>query len=52
MIFTQDQITELKSALKDKQLSSYYKRIQAVYLRSQNLTYKAISDLYSSNIKI
>ena len=45
MIFTQDQITELNSALKDKQLSSYHKRIQAVYLRSQNLTYKAISDL-------
>ncbi len=45
MTFTQDQITELKSALKDKQLSSYHKRIQAVYLRSQNLTYKAISDL-------
>ncbi|WP_083201807.1 IS630 family transposase [Streptococcus himalayensis] len=42
---TQEQITELKSALKAKHLSAYHKRIQAVYLRSQKLTYKAISDL-------
>ncbi len=42
---TQEQITELKSALKAKHLSAYHKRIQAVYLRSQKFTYKAISDL-------
>lgn len=45
MKFTQDQIKELKSALKNKQYSAYHKRIQAVYLRSQKMTYKAIIEL-------
>ncbi|OLF49133.1 transposase [Streptococcus acidominimus] len=45
MNFTQDHIRELRTALKDKSLTAYHKRIQAVYLRSQKMTYKAISDL-------
>ncbi|SUN06800.1 transposase, ISSpnII [Streptococcus acidominimus] len=45
MNFTQDHIRELRTALKDKSLTAYHKRLQAVYLRSQKMTYKAISDL-------
>ena len=45
MEFTQDQINELKSALKNKQLSAYHNRIQAVYFRSQKMPYKSIIEL-------
>lgn len=39
MNFTQSQIRELKSALKDKTLTSYHKWIQVVYFRSPKMTY-------------
>lgn len=39
MNFTQSQIRELKSALKDKTLIPYPKRIQVVYFRSLKMTY-------------
>lgn len=39
MNFTQSQIRELKSALKDKTLIPYPKRIQVVYFRSPKMTY-------------
>ncbi|MBY5014874.1 helix-turn-helix domain-containing protein [Streptococcus suis] len=44
MEFTNEMITELKAALKDKNLAPYHKRIQAVYLRSIHTPYKTIMD--------
>ncbi|MBF0806830.1 winged helix-turn-helix domain-containing protein [Streptococcus sp. 19428wA2_WM07] len=38
-------INELKTALKTKDLSSYHKRIQAVYLRATNTPYKTIMEI-------
>ncbi|MDY4001373.1 MAG: helix-turn-helix domain-containing protein [Streptococcus orisratti] len=44
MNFTQTQIRGFKSALKDKTLVPYHKRIQVVYFRSQKMTYKTIPE--------
>ncbi|HEL1974059.1 TPA: helix-turn-helix domain-containing protein [Streptococcus suis] len=45
MEFTNEMITELKTAPKDKNLAPYHKRIQAVYLRSIQTPYKSIMDM-------
>ncbi|HEM3178128.1 TPA: winged helix-turn-helix domain-containing protein [Streptococcus suis] len=45
MKFTPEQIKLLQEAQKDKSLSAYHKRIQAVYFRSQGITYKNITNL-------
>ncbi|CYX95697.1 transposase%2C ISSpnII [Streptococcus suis] len=45
MEFTNEMITELKTALKDKNLAPYHKRIQAVYLRTIQTSYKSIMDM-------
>ncbi|HFI0030487.1 TPA: helix-turn-helix domain-containing protein, partial [Streptococcus suis] len=45
MEFTNEMIKELKTALKDKNLAPYHKRIQAVYLRAIHTPYKAIMDM-------
>ncbi|MFX3919486.1 hypothetical protein ACJBWB_05905 [Streptococcus suis] len=45
MEFTNEMITELKTALKDKNLAPYHKRIQAVYLRAIQTPYKSIMDM-------
>lgn len=45
MIFTPEHIKELETALKDKSLASFHKRIQAVYFRSQDKTYSEIKQL-------
>ncbi|WP_228062397.1 MULTISPECIES: IS630 family transposase [unclassified Streptococcus] len=45
MKFTDEMINELKTALKTKDLSSYHKRIQAVYLRATNTPYKTIMEI-------
>lgn len=41
MEFTNEMITELKTALKDKNLAAYHKRIQAIYLKSIQTPYKS-----------
>ncbi|HEM5226494.1 TPA: helix-turn-helix domain-containing protein [Streptococcus suis] len=45
MEFTNEMITELKTALKDKNLAPYHKRIQAVYLSAIQTPYKSIMDM-------
>ncbi|WP_029176017.1 helix-turn-helix domain-containing protein [Streptococcus suis] len=45
MEFTNEMITELKTALKDKNSAPYHKRIQAVYLRAIQTPYKSIMDM-------
>ncbi|MHB9782478.1 winged helix-turn-helix domain-containing protein [Streptococcus sp. 10F2] len=45
MKFTNEMIKELKAALKDKNLVTYHKRIQAVYLRAINTPYKSIMEM-------
>ncbi|MFM0790208.1 helix-turn-helix domain-containing protein [Streptococcus suis] len=45
MEFTNEMIKELKTALKDKNLAPYHKRIQAVYLRAIHTPYKTIMDM-------
>ena len=45
MTFTPEQIKLLQEAQKDKSLAAYHKRIQAVYFRSQGMTYKNITNL-------
>lgn len=45
MEFTNEMIKELKTALKDKTLSAYHKRIQVVYLRSIHTPYKSIMEM-------
>lgn len=45
MEFTDEMITELKTALKDKNLAPYHKRIQTVYLRVIQTPYKSIMDM-------
>ncbi len=45
MEFTNEMITELKTALKDQNLAPYHKRIQAVYLRAIQTPYKFIMDM-------
>lgn len=45
MEFTNEMIKELKTALKDKNLAPYHKRIQAVYLRSIQTSYKSIMEM-------
>lgn len=43
--FTPDNLKELKAALKNQSYAPYYRRLQAILLRSEGLSFKKIGDL-------
>lgn len=44
-LFTRDNLKELKAALKNQDYAPYHRRLQAIHLRSEGLSFQKISDL-------
>lgn len=44
-LFTRDNLKELKAALKNQAYAPYHRRLQAILLRSEGLSFQKISDL-------
>ncbi|MET3558764.1 DNA-binding NarL/FixJ family response regulator, partial [Streptococcus rupicaprae] len=44
-LFTQNNLNELKAALKNQSYAPYHRRLQAILLRSEGLSFQKIGDL-------